>query len=342
MENRLSIHADTYDHTAITTDTAPQLPMSRASQLSERIATQLPPQAFFLSSAVFHYLGPAFAVLLFSRVAVLGVAWLRIASAALVFAAWRRPWRIWAGLTWQQRRLLVTLGAVLAAMNACFYLAIDRLPLSTVGAIEFVGPSLLAAAGARSLRNVLALGLTVGGVTLLTEIRLAGHPIGFVFAFGNCVLFAGYLVLGHKGAADGGVAGVDRIGMSMLIAMVAITPVGLTGALPAFGQPLLIAAGVGVGICSSVIPYVCDQLAMARLRRSTFALMLSLLPASATVVGILVLHQIPGWGDLMGIGLVIAGFAIHHDRVAHAEGQSPTKRGTVGGADKVLPASASR
>ena len=57
------------------------------------LATRVPPQAWFVVSAVFHYLGPAFAVLLFDRVAVLGVAWLRIASAALVFAVWRRPWR---------------------------------------------------------------------------------------------------------------------------------------------------------------------------------------------------------------------------------------------------------
>ena len=57
-----------------------------------------PPHAYFVVSAVFHYLGPSFAVLLFARVDVLGVAWLRIASAALIFAAWRRPWRAFARL----------------------------------------------------------------------------------------------------------------------------------------------------------------------------------------------------------------------------------------------------
>ena len=56
-------------------------------------ARDLPPQAYFVGSAIFHYLGPAFAVLLFARVDVLGVAWLRIASAAVIFACWRRPWR---------------------------------------------------------------------------------------------------------------------------------------------------------------------------------------------------------------------------------------------------------
>src|SRR5256885_8415793 len=94
----------------------------------------LPPTTYFAGSAVFHYLGPAFAVLLFARVEALGVAWLRIAAAALVFAAWRRPWRSAARLDRAGRRLLLAWGGVLAVMNCCFYLAIHRLPLGTVAA----------------------------------------------------------------------------------------------------------------------------------------------------------------------------------------------------------------
>lgn len=96
------------------------------------IRRELPPTAYFVVSAVFHYLGPAFAVLLFARVEVLGVAWLRIASAALVFAVVRRPWRVRA----VRSRDVVVLGVLLAVMNACFYEAIDRLPLGTVAAIS--------------------------------------------------------------------------------------------------------------------------------------------------------------------------------------------------------------
>src|SRR3954471_8243876 len=119
----------------------------------------VPPHAYFLVSAVFHYLGPAFAVLLFARVDVLGVAWLRIASAALIFAAWRRPWRGFARLDAEGRRLLIAWGAVLAAMNCCFYISIDRLPLGTVAAIEFLPVIALAALGARTPRNLAALAL---------------------------------------------------------------------------------------------------------------------------------------------------------------------------------------
>jgi len=279
-----------------------------------RVEDRVPPHVFFLVSAVFHYLGPAFAVLLFSHVTVLGVAWLRIASAALVFALWRRPWRIVATQSATQRHSLFALGIVLGLMNVCFYLAIARLPLSTVGAIEFIGPILLAALGVRTPRNVAALILAAVGGWVLTDVRLDGEPIGYLFAFANCALFMLYVVLGHRIAQNGGAAGIDRLGLAMLIAMLTVSPLGFTGALPVFQQPRLLLAGIGVGICSSVIPYVCDQLAMARLSRPTFALLLSLLPASATVIGITVLHQIPNMMEALGILLVAAGVALHQER----------------------------
>jgi inner membrane transporter RhtA len=74
---------------------------------------------------------------------------------------------------------------------------------------------------------------------------------------------------------------------------------------------MLLLAGVGVGICSSVIPYVCDQLAMSRLPRASFALLLALLPASAAIMGAVVLRQIPDPSDLLGIALVICAVSVH-------------------------------
>lgn len=115
----------------------------------------MPPQAYFGVSAAFHSLGPAFAVLLFAHVAPVGVAWLRIASAATVFALWRRPWRYFRTLDTASRRTVLLLGAALALMNVSFYLAIARLPLGTVVALEFLGPIVLAAEGVRSARNLL-------------------------------------------------------------------------------------------------------------------------------------------------------------------------------------------
>jgi inner membrane transporter RhtA len=270
-----------------------------------------PPHVYFLVSAVFHYLGPSFAVLLFARVQVLGVAWLRIASAALIFAAWRRPWRAFARLDRDGRRLLVAWGAVLAVMNACFYLAISRLPLGTVAAIEFLPVILLAAIGVRSSRNLLALALAVGGVYLLTDIRLAGAALGFAFAFANAVLFSLYIVLADRVAKRDALSGIDGLAAAMLIAAVVVTPIGGWQAAPAFLDPVALLAGVGVGVSSSVIPYVTDQLAMARLPRATYATMVALLPALATLIGMIVLAQIPTWVEVAGLALVIAGVGLH-------------------------------
>jgi inner membrane transporter RhtA len=287
-----------------------------------RAVSRLPPTSFFLTSAVFHYLGPSLAVLLFTRLGPLGVAWWRIATAAAVFALWRRPWRLVASLTPRCRWVLLALGFVLAAMNAVFYLALDSLPLATVGAIEFLGTLALAALGARTRRNLFALGLAVAGIAALTELRLVAAPWGFVFAFANCAGFMVYVILGHRiahtpastdAAAELDMSGIDQLGAAMIVAAIAITPVGIAPALPAFAHPLWLVWAVGVGFCSSVIPYVSDQLAMARLPRATFALMLALLPAAATVMGLLLLAQVPTWQDLAGIALVVAGILVHRN-----------------------------
>jgi inner membrane transporter RhtA len=290
------------------------------------VSERVPPHLYFVVSAIFHYLGPAFAVLLFARVEVLGVAWLRIASAALVFALWRRPWRAFAKLELSGRRLLLAWGAVLALMNACFYVAIDRLPLGTVAAIEFLPVIVLAALGARSFRNVAALVLAVPGVYLLTGVQLEGEPLGVALAFANAVLFAAYIVLAHRVARHGAVSGIDGLAASMLIAAVVVTPIGGWEVLPALTDPVALLAGVGVGLCSSVIPYVSDQLAMRRLPRATYALMVALLPATATVIGIAVLAQIPSLVEVAGVALVIAGVAIHRQAPDPQPRSAPAER----------------
>ncbi len=288
--------------------------LSALRRFGATTADKAPPESFFLVSALFHYLGPAFAVLLFARVEPLGVAWLRIVSAAAIFALWRRPWRSFAALDLYAKRLLVAWGIVLAVMNSTFYVAIDRLPLGTVAAVEFLPVVALAAVGARSPRNAAALILAVAGVYLLTDVRIAGEPIGFLFAFANAGLFALYIVLGHRVAARGAAAGIDGLAAAMLVAMVAATPIGAWAAVPDLGDPVVLLAGMGIGITSSVIPYVTDQLAMARVRRATYALLVSLLPATATAVGIVVLSQIPSWLEVTGVGLVIAAVAVHRER----------------------------
>jgi inner membrane transporter RhtA len=276
-----------------------------------RLVDRAPPHAFFMVSALFHYLGPSFAVLLFAHVGVLGVAWLRIASAAVVFAAWRRPWRAIVRGDRRSRILVVALGTTRALMNSVFYLAIARLPLATVAAIEFVPTIALALLGARSLRNIAALIVAVAGVFLLIGFQWSDDKLGVLLAIANAVLFAAYIVIGHAISRAGGASGIDRLGAAMLVALIVAMPIGVADVAPVLSRPALILAGIGVGVSSSVIPYVCDQLAMARLPRATFALMLTLLPATAAVVGAVVLAQIPTTAEIAGILLVAAGVYMH-------------------------------
>lgn len=275
------------------------------------LADRVPPHAFFMVSALFHYLGPSFAVLLFSHVGVLGVAWLRIASAAAIFAIWRRPWRVVIDCDQGARMLIVALGITLALMNSAFYLAIDRLPLATVAAIEFVATIAVALVGVRSLRNVAALVVAVSGVFFLIGFQWSGDRLGVLLAIANAALFGVYVVIGHAISRAGGASGIDRLGAAMLVALIAAMPIGIAEVVPALSRPELIPAGIGVGVSSSVIPYVCDQLAMARLPRATFALMLTLLPATAAVVGMVVLAQVPTPAEIAGILLVATGVGVH-------------------------------
>lgn len=281
----------------------------RPSQVS--LTDRVPPHVFFVVSALFHYLGPSFAVLLFSHVGVLGVAWLRIASAAAFFALWRRPWRILIDSDRSARMLIVALGVTLALMNSAFYLAIDRMPLATVAAIEFVATIVVALAGVRSPRNFAALAVAVAGVLLLIGFQWSGDRLGVLLAIANAALFGVYIVIGHTISRASGASGVDRLGSAMLVALIVAMPIGVAEVVPVLSRPELILAGIGVGVSSSVIPYVCDQLAMARLPRATFALMLTLLPATAAVVGMAVLAQTPKPAEIGGILLVVIGVGVH-------------------------------
>ncbi|HEY3529048.1 MAG TPA: EamA family transporter [Nocardioides sp.] len=277
-------------------------------------------------AAVFHYLGPSLAVLLFVHVDTLGVAWLRLVSAAVVLALWRRPWTVLRGATGRERLTMLALGAVLAAMNAAFYLALDLAPLATVASIEFLGVVALAAYGVRSRRNLTALTLSCAGVALLTTVSIEGSAAGLAWAGVNCLGFVLYVVLGHRIASvqseapttPSAATGVDRLSVAVVVGAVVATPFGIAQATPAFTHPLWLMWGVGVGVCSTVIPYVADQWAMARLPRASYALMLALLPVTATLCGLVILGQVPGHQEVLGIGLVGAAVALHRPREARS------------------------
>ncbi|HEX8157458.1 MAG TPA: EamA family transporter [Solirubrobacteraceae bacterium] len=272
------------------------------------------PATLFVLAAISQYAGAAVAVLLFASVPAAGVAWLRVVASAAVLLAWRRPPRsTWSGA---RLRLVATFGIALALMNLCFYLAIARLPLGTAVAIEFCGPIFVAALGSRSRRDVLALALAVAGVLALTDVHLAGSPDGLALAGAAGVLWAGYIVLGHRLAADDGVRPQDGLAVGMAIGALALAPVLVVSAVPALVSPPLLAACLLVGVASSVVPYALEQIVMRRLARARFALLLALLPATAAIVGAVVLGQVPGLVEAAGIALVVAAASLR----SHADG----------------------
>jgi inner membrane transporter RhtA len=144
------------------------------------------------------------------------------------------------------------------------------------------------------------------------------------FAAANAILFAAYIVLAHRVARRDDVGGLDGLAAAMLVAVVAVSPMGGWEAAPAVIDPVALLAGIGVGLSSSVIPYVSDQLAMRRLPRATYALMVALLPATATVVGLVVLAQVPSPVEVLGVALVVAGVAVHQDEPDAATTAAPS------------------
>jgi inner membrane transporter RhtA len=264
---------------------------------------RLPAHWLFVLGATSQYVGAALAVLLFASVPAAGVAWLRVVAAAALLVAWRRPWRTrWTG---PRLRLVSAFGLALALMNLCFYLAIDRLPLGTAVAIEFCGPIAVAALGSRTRRDAAALGLGAVGVLALADVHVAGSPGGFALAAAAGALWAAYIVLGHRLAADARIRPQDGLAVGMAIGALGLAPVLVSSAVPALSSPALLAACLLVGVASSVVPYALEQIAMRCLPRARFALLLALLPATAAIVGAAVLGQVPGLVEVGGIALVV-------------------------------------
>ena len=273
---------------------------------------RLPPQSLFVIGAISQYLGSAFAVLLFASVPAAGVAWLRVVAAAAVLLAWRRPWQT----SWSapRLRLVAAFGVALALMNLTFYLAIDRLPLGTAVAIEFCGPIAVAALGSRTRRDAAALALAIGGIALLADVHLAGSPGGLALALAAGAFWSVYIVLGHRIARDPGIRPQDGLALGMAIGAVGVAPFLVSSAVPALVSPPLLAACLLVGVASSVLPYALEQIAMTRLPRARFALLLALLPATAAIVGAVVLGQVPSLVEAGGIALVVVAASLRsHD-----------------------------
>jgi inner membrane transporter RhtA len=270
----------------------------------------VPAPLLFVLSGLTQYAGAALAVGLFASIAAPTVAWLRILVAAVVLVLWRRPWRTrW---TRSDLRTVALFGVVLAAMNVTFYIAIDHLPLGTAVAIEFAGPVAVAAVTGRGWRERVAIGVAAVGVVLLAGVSLESggdSRIGLLAALLAAAFWAAYILLGRR-VATAHSGGVTGLALAMTVGALVFAPFLADGAAPVLGDPALAAAVVGVGVLSSVIPYAIEQVVLRRVRPATFAVLLALLPATAAVVGLVVLDQVPHALDVVGLVLVSGAIAL--------------------------------
>jgi inner membrane transporter RhtA len=289
------------------------------------VATRVPAPVLFVVGAVSMYVGAALAVALFALLPPTAVAVLRILGAALVLLVWRRPPRS----AWRGPRLwrAAAFGLATALMNIAFYEAIARLPLGTAVAIEFCGPVAVAAVASRRPRDVAAVLFAAVGVLLIADVRWSGHPSGVLWALGAATMWAAYIVLGKRVASGGN--GLDDMTVGFVVAAVVLSPLllaGGTGALSALADPVVLVLAVGVGMLSSVVPYVLDQVVLRRLGQARFAVLLALLPATATVVGLVGLAQVPTVLEFLGIAAVVAAVALRS-----RDGDTPATVGRTGG-----------
>lgn len=282
---------------------------------------EVPAPLLFVLGGGSQYLGAALAVMLFERFDPAVVAWLRMFVAALVLLAWRLSlargrlarWRLARGRPdrtgWRADRLVLVgcFGMATGLMNIAFYEAIARLPLGTAVAVEFCGPVAVAALGSRSRRDVAALALAGTGVALIAEVRLAGSPAGVGLALLAATMWAVYIVLGKRVASGGN--GLDEMTAGFVIAAALLSPLA-PGTGPVWRSPSLLVPAVGVGVLSTALPYALDQVVLRRVGQARFALLLALLPATASVVGLLLLAQVPLPREAVGIIAVVAAVAL--------------------------------
>lgn len=247
-----------------------------------------------LGSCISLQVGAALAIQLFPQIGVWGVTTLRLALAGLILCALTRPqpWR------WNQQQWVsvLLLGLAFAGMNGAFYQSLALLPLGLAVAVEFIGPLALAALLSRRLLDALWIGLAALGMGLIGLEKASGSAdissLGLVFALIAGFFWACYILASsHVGKL---LPGTEGLGPSLLCAAVLTLPFGTDGTLQALGDPQLLALALGAALLASVLPYSLEMLALRRLPKKVFSILLSLEPGIAALGGWLLLAQPTG------------------------------------------------
>ncbi|MFC4121268.1 EamA family transporter [Nonomuraea zeae] len=263
--------------------------LPRPGSLLRTAADSIPPSGLVLLAIVSVQLGAGFAKELFAALPPSAVVFLRIAAGALIMGSLVRP-RL-KGLAWRDWAVGIGFGVTLAVMNLVFYEALARLPMGIAVAIEFLGPLGVAVAASRRRIDLLWVGLAGAGVVLLApwgqsaSVNWAG--IAFAMVAGAC--WAGYILL--SAAAGQRFPGTTGLSFAMIVSAVVIAPIGITTGGAELWQPELLLIGLGVGLLSSVIPYSLELQALRRMPKQVFGILMSLEPAVAALIGVLVLSE---------------------------------------------------
>jgi inner membrane transporter RhtA len=147
-------------------------------------------------------------------------------------------------------------------------------------------------------------GLAAVGVVLLTQPwEGTVDPIGVLYALGAAVCWAGYILLTQRAGDE--VSGINALAVSMPVAGLVATAVVGPSVLPRM-TPEILLIGVGLAILLPVVPFALELLALRRLTTASFGTLMALEPAFAMIVGLVVLHQVPGPVGVVGICFVVA------------------------------------
>ncbi len=246
----------------------------------------VPPTLLVLLGIVIVQFGAAMAKHLFAQVGSLGTVALRTFFAAVVLLLWWRPSLRLERDAW---RVVLAYGVVLGVMNLCFYRSLERIPLGIAVTIEFLGPLGVALAGSRRWLDAGWALLAAGGVALLMNARGELDLLGCLFALGAAVCWALYILLsaalGRRTSQGSGLA------LGMVVAALVVAPFGVASSGAALLHPDILAAGLGVAVLSSVIPYSLELEALRSMPPRVFGILMSLEPAVAALVGLAVLHE---------------------------------------------------
>jgi inner membrane transporter RhtA len=250
-------------------------------------------------------LGAALATTLFADLGPSGAVLLRTGFAAIILLAiWRPelPRR-----TGTPLRDPILLGLVLAGMNLSFYGALDRIPLGIAVALEFTGPFAVAVAGSRRASDLAWVALAAAGILLLSPLRGSLDAVGVAFALLAGCFWACYIVLTARiGKAF---AGGHGLALAMTVSTIVLIPVGVAGGGGALARPEVLGIGLAVALLSSAIPYSLELEALRRIPKATFGVLMSIEPAMAALVGLVVLGQGLSPTEAIAIALVVTASA---------------------------------